>query len=227
LLRHAVGWHTGTLTGSDDVLDAAFRRIAVLRVDTISNLFDMAEVLSKQPRPRGPRLAIVTNAGGPGVLATDMLVGEGGEVANLSQETFQKLDAILPAHWSRNNPVDVLGDAKPDRFTKAVEIVSKDDNNNGVLVIVTPQAMIDATAVAKELQVFNKIPGEPILASWTDADEVAAGSAVLNEYELILGSSIEPQFGPILLFGAGGQLVEVMHDYVLGLPLKTTPWLDG
>jgi acetyltransferase len=178
---HAVASHTGTLTGSDDVLDAAFRRIGVLRVETISDLFNMAEVLSKQPRPKGPRLAIVTNAGGPGVLATDMLVGEGGELAGLSEETFRRLDALLPAHWSRNDPVDVLGDAKADRFAKAVEIVSSDRSNDGVLVILTPQAMTDATAVAKELQAFKKLPGKPILASWMGADEVAAGEAILNE----------------------------------------------
>ena len=176
----AIASHTGTLTGSDEVLDAAFRRIGVLRVDTVSDLFNMAEVLSKQPRPKGPRLAIVTNAGGAGVLATDMLVGEGGQVATLSQEAFQKLDAILPAHWSRNNPVDV-GDATSDRFAKAIEIVSKDENSDAVLAILTPQAMTDATAVAKELQVFNKLSGKPILASWMGADEVAVGSALLND----------------------------------------------
>lgn len=377
---HAVAFHTGTLTGRDDVLEAAFRRIGVLRVSTISDLFNMAEVLSRQPRPQGPRLAIVTNAGGPGVLATDMLVGEGGEIARLSEESFRKLDEVLPAGWSRSNPVDVLADGKPDRFAKAVEIVSSDANSDGVLAILTPQAMTDAAAVATELQKFKKLPGKPILASWMGADEVAAGEGILNAsgiptfqypdiaarifcymwrythnlqalyetpaltagpagntvnhrraeeiiqtarkanrtllteleskqvleaygvptvdtriatseddavriaseigrtvvlklysetithktevggvklnlrtehevrqayrsikesvhqssgaflgvtvepmiqldgYELILGSSIDPQFGPVLLFGAGGQLVEVMKDYVLGLP---------
>ena len=177
---HAVASHTGTLTVSDDVLEAAFRRIGVLRVSTISDLFNMAEVLSRQPRPKGPRLAIVTNAGGPGVLATDMLVGEGGEIARLSEESFRKLDEILPAHWSRSNPVDVLGDAKADRFSKAVEIVSSDSNIDGVLVILTPQAMTDPTAVAREIRKFNKLPGKPILASWMGADEVADGEAILN-----------------------------------------------
>ena len=177
----AVASHTGTLAGSDEVLDAAFRRIGVLRVKTISDLFEMAEVLSKQPRPQGPRLAIVTNAGGPGALAADMLVGEGGELARLSDETFRKLDELLPALWSRNNPVDVPDDAKADRFAKAVEIVSSDCCNDGVLVILTPRAMTDATAVAKKLQTFNKLPGKPILASWMGADQVAPGEAILNE----------------------------------------------
>jgi acetyltransferase len=134
----AVASHTGTLTGNESVLSAAFRRAGVLRVDTIADLFDMAEVLSKQPRPRGPRLAVITNAGGPGVLATDMLVTEGGEIAQLSEESSRRLNEFLPGHWSRNNPVDLLGDATADRYVKAVEIMSTDSSNDGILVILTP-----------------------------------------------------------------------------------------
>src|SRR4051795_2156850 len=107
----AAASHTGSLTGSDAVLDAAFRRAGVLRVDTIQEVFDMAEVLGKQPRPRGPRLAIVTNAGGPAALATDRLVLDGGEIAGLSSESMEALSRLLPAHWSHGNPVDILGDA--------------------------------------------------------------------------------------------------------------------
>jgi acetyltransferase len=176
----AVASHTGTLTGNDAVLDAAFRRVGVLRVKTIEDLFDMAEVLSKQPRPKGPRLAVVTNAGGPGVLAADMLVAEGGEIATLSKESLQRLDGVLPGHWSRNNPIDVLGDADADRYGKAIEIVSSDPNNDGILAIVCPQAMTDATAIAKGLQNFKRLPRKPILASWMGASEVADGEAILN-----------------------------------------------
>jgi acetyltransferase len=176
----AVASHTGTLTGNDAVLDAAFHRVGVLRVRTIQDLFDMAEILSKQPRPKGPRLAVVTNAGGPGVLATDMLVMEGGKIATLSEETLQKLNETLPSHWSRNNPVDVLGDADADRYGKAIEIVSSDPNNDGILAIVTPQAMTDATAIAEGLQKYNRLPGKPILASWMGGDHVAEGEAILN-----------------------------------------------
>jgi acetyltransferase len=176
----AVASHTGTLTGNDAVLDAAFRRVGVLRVRTIEDLFDMAEVLSKQPRPKGPRLAVVTNAGGPGVLATDMLVAEGGEIAAVSEESLRRLDAMLPSHWSRNNPIDVLGDADADRYGKAVEIVGADPNNDGILAIVTPQAMTDATAIAKGFQNFRRLPGKPVLASWMGANDVAEGEAILN-----------------------------------------------
>ncbi len=176
----AVAAHTGTDSCSDEVFDAALRRVGVLRVNTISDLFSMAEVLNKQPRPKGPRLVIVTNAGGPGVLATDMVIAQGGEIAQLSDISLHKLNEVLPAHWSRNNPVDILGDATAERFTKAVEIVSADRDNDGVLVVLTPQAMTDATEVAKGLLKFKKLPGKPILASWMGNEAVADGEAILN-----------------------------------------------
>jgi acetyltransferase len=121
----AAASHTGSLTGSDEVLDAAFQRVGVLRVNTIAELFDMAEVLAKQPRPRAPRLAIVTNAGGPAALATDILVSTGGQIAQLSHESFEGFNQLLPPHWSRSNPVDLLGDAGAERYAKAVEIIAK------------------------------------------------------------------------------------------------------
>jgi acetyltransferase len=176
----AAASHTGALAGSDDVLEAAFRRSGVLRVDKISDVFYMAEVLAKQPRPRGPRLAIVTNAGGPGVLATDALIGEGGELAQLSQETLAALNGFLPPHWSRSNPVDVLGDADSGRYAKAVEQVAHDPGNDGLLVILAPQAMTDPTQTAEHLTSYAKLEGKPILASWMGGAQVAAGQAILN-----------------------------------------------
>ena len=126
----AAASHTGALTGSDDVLDAAFRRVGVLRVDSVAELFDIAELLGKQARPRGPRLAIVTNGGGPGVLATDALIECGGELAGLSAESFTELNNLLPPHWSHNNPVDILGDADAQRYERAIEIVANDTGND-------------------------------------------------------------------------------------------------
>nr|WP_218280014.1 CoA-binding protein [Verrucomicrobium spinosum] len=107
----AAASHTGALTGRDAVLDAAFHRAGVLRVNTLEEMFNMAEVLAKQPPPRGPHLAIVTNAGGPGALAADRLVASGGKMAELSSECLSKLSAVLPPHWSHGNPLDILGDA--------------------------------------------------------------------------------------------------------------------
>ena len=176
----AAASHTGSLTGSDEVLQAAFQRVGVLRVDTISELFDMAEVLAKQPRPKGPRLTIVTNAGGPGVLATDMLIGSGAQLAELSADTMAALNQILPPTWSHNNPVDVIGDAGADLYAKAVDITAKDPNTDGLLVILTPQAMTDPTATAEELKPFAHIDGKPIIASWMGVGQVEAGENILN-----------------------------------------------
>jgi acetyltransferase len=176
----AAASHTGSLTGSDEVLQAAFLRAGVLRVDTISELFDMAEVLGKQPRPKGPRLSIVTNAGGPGVLATDALITSGAQLAPLASETMAELNKILPPTWSHNNPVDIIGDASAELYAQAVELVAKDPNTDGLLVILTPQAMTDATATAEKLVPVAKQDGKPILASWMGAGEVEAGEDILN-----------------------------------------------
>lgn len=176
----AAASHTGALTGSDAVLEAAFRRAGVLRVETIGELFDMAEVLSKQPRPRGPRLTIVTNAGGPGALATDALVKKGGVLATLSDRTRGLLEEAMPALWSHANPIDVLGDAGADRMEVAVRAAIEDEGTDGVLVILTPQSMTDPTACARAV-VEARGKGKPLLASWMGADDVEEGRQVLNE----------------------------------------------
>jgi acetyltransferase len=176
----AAASHTGALTGRDEVLDAAFRRCGVLRVNSIGELFHMADVLGKQPRPKGRRLAIITNAGGPGVLATDTLIAVGGELAPLSKETMEALNQSLSPHWSHGNPVDVLGDADPERYGKTVEIVSRDPHNDGVLVILAPQAVTDPTQTAEKLKDYSKLDGKPILASWMGGAAVSAGEAILS-----------------------------------------------
>jgi acetyltransferase len=176
----AAASHTGALTGSDEVLDAAFRRCGVLRVQNIADLFYMAEVLGKQPRSKGPRLTILTNAGGPGVLATDALVANGGELAKLSETTLQKLDEFLPAHWSHGNPVDVLGDADSDRYAQAIEIAAQDPDSDGLLVILAPQGMTNPTEIAERLKPYANSSGKPLLASWMGGTSIAAGEAVLN-----------------------------------------------
>jgi acetyltransferase len=181
---HAASSHTGALTGSDEVFDAAFRRCGVLRVQNISDLFYMAEVFGKQPRPRGRRLTVLTNAGGPGVLATDALIATGGELAPLSNESMDGLNAILPPHWSHNNPIDILGDADPERYARAMKIAIKDPNSDGLLVILAPQGMTDPALVADRLKTYAKSTGKPILASWMGGEAVAKGEAILNSAEI-------------------------------------------
>nr|MBA3869901.1 bifunctional acetate--CoA ligase family protein/GNAT family N-acetyltransferase [Anaerolineae bacterium] len=178
---HAAASHTGSLAGSDDVMDAAFRRAGVLRVDKISDIFYTVEALAKQPRPRGKRLTIMTNAGGPGVLATDALIRGGGELAELTPQTIEKLNSFLPSAWSHSNPIDVLGDAAPDKYAKALEVAAQDENSDGLLVILTPQAMTDPTETANQLIPYAHIEGKPVLASWMGGEMVAAGEAILNK----------------------------------------------
>jgi acetyltransferase len=176
----AAASHTGALTGSAEVLDAAFRRSGVLRVHNIADLFYMAEVLGRQPRPKGPRLTILTNAGGPAVLATDALVTNGGELAELSPESLNRLNEFLPAHWSHNNPIDILGDADSERYARALEIASQDPNSDGLLVILAPQGMTDPLQIAERMKPYAKGSGKPVLASWMGGNSIAAGEAVLN-----------------------------------------------
>jgi acetyltransferase len=177
--------HTGALAGSRDVLDAAFRRCGVLKVSRISELFNMAEVLAKQPHlPQGRRLSIMTNAGGPGVLATDALVETGGELAELSPETAAQLNEVLPPHWSHGNPIDILRDAGPERYTQALEIAVRDPNSDGLLVILTPQAMTDPTQTAEQVKACAQAAKKPVLASWMGGTDVKAGETILNRHRI-------------------------------------------
>src|SRR5918998_315860 len=177
----AAASHTGSLAGSDEVINAAFRRSGVVRVESISDLFDMAEVLSKQPRPKGPKLTVITNAGGPGVLATDALVADGGELAERYPETVVSLDGFLPVHWSHGNPIDILGDAGPERYDKTLEVAAKDEGSDGLLVVLTPQDMTDPTGTARSLEHHAKTRGKPVLASWMGGSAVEEGDKILSQ----------------------------------------------
>lgn len=179
--RKAAASHTGSITGSDEVFEAAFRRCGILRVASISELFDMAEVLSKQPRPRGPRLAVVTNAGGAGVLATDALLANGGVLAQLSRETNDALDRILPSAWSHANPVDTLGDSSPDVYVKALEAVANDPGCDAVLSILAPQGMTEPEQAAGLLRKASENIKKPLLASWMGGSRMQLAANVLNE----------------------------------------------
>ncbi|MCK5282422.1 MAG: bifunctional acetate--CoA ligase family protein/GNAT family N-acetyltransferase [Nanoarchaeota archaeon] len=176
--------HTGSLAGNDAVFDAAFKRAGIVRVDTIGQLFDCAQTLSMQKKPAGNRLAIVTNAGGPGVIATDSLMHVKGELAELSSQTIRKLDEFLPDAWSKGNPVDVLGDADAERYKKAVELCIEDKNVDGVLVILTPQAMTDSVEIAKAIVALPNKEKKTILASWMGEADVNEGREILEKGDI-------------------------------------------
>jgi acetyltransferase len=180
----AAASHTGSLAGSDEVFDAALERIGVLRVDTIAELFSMASVLSRQPRPKGPRLSIVTNAGGPAVLATDATVLNHAELTPLKESIVKEFDTFLPEAWSHSNPIDILGDANAERYGKAVELALQDENSHGLLVILSPQDMTDSTGIAKELAPLVASPSKPILASWMGGETVQEGASLLSQAKI-------------------------------------------
>ncbi|MCS6291509.1 MAG: bifunctional acetate--CoA ligase family protein/GNAT family N-acetyltransferase [Nitrospira sp.] len=173
----AVMSHTGALVGSDDVFDAALRRAGVVRVASIGGLFSAAKSLASPHRYRGNRLAIITNGGGPGVMAIDRAVDLGVSVASLSPETVERLNQVLPVTWSHNNPVDIIGDATPQRYRDAVGICMEDPGVDGVLVILTPQAMTQPLEVAKLLVDDAGKFSKPLLTSWMGASQTMDGRA--------------------------------------------------
>ncbi|HBD08641.1 MAG TPA: GNAT family N-acetyltransferase [Syntrophobacteraceae bacterium] len=197
--------HTGAMVGDDAVYDAAFERAGIVRVDTIEELFDCAELMAKQPRPAGPGLAIITNAGGPGVMAADALASYGMEPAMLTPDTHGSLNEILPAAWSHGNPIDILGDATAERYGQAIEVCFAAQEMDALLVILTPQAMTDPSAVATVLTEVLKgrqvghqlrrlldrmetaltegLRGQrySVFAAWMGGVDVEQGRAILHE----------------------------------------------
>jgi acetyltransferase len=173
--------HTGALASEDAVFDAAFQRTGIARVRDLGDVFDCAELIGRGKIPRGPRLGIVTNAGGPGVIAADALLAERGELAPLAPETMAKLDEALPPPWSHGNPVDVLGDANSRRIEKAVQIVLDDACVDAVLVIITPQAMTNPVATARVIGKLAQQTPKPVLAAWLGGRAMREGLPILVE----------------------------------------------
>ncbi|HUY93317.1 MAG TPA: GNAT family N-acetyltransferase [Pirellulales bacterium] len=176
----AAASHTGAMAGVDAVYDAAFQRAGAVRVTQVDDLFDCAELLARKRIPKGPRLAIVTNAGGPGVMATDALLARQGTLATLSDRSLAALNAALPASWSHNNPVDVLGDAPPERLAQALDIVLADEGVDAAMVMLTPQAMTDPTGAARAAGEVAARHAKPVLAVWMGGESVREGIQALN-----------------------------------------------
>jgi len=176
----AAASHTGALAGEDAVYDAAFQRAGILRVKTFEELFDCAELLAKQPQPRGPGLAIVTNAGGPGVMAADALSDCGYEPVSLSQKTIARLDKILPPFWSRRNPIDMLGEASPEIYHQVVKVCLEADEVEGLLIMSAPQALTDTARTAAALVDLIKDQSIPVITSWVGGADMQKGRDLFN-----------------------------------------------
>jgi len=176
----AAASHTGAIAGADDVYDAAIRRAGMLRLLTIEDLFDAAEMLSRCQPPRGDRLAIVTNGGGPGVMATDTLVTAGGTLAELSEETIAALDKVLPPTWSKANPLDIIGDAPPERYVKTLQCLDTDENIDATLLIHAPSAIAPSHEIARA--VIEALPAldHPLLVCWLGGDAVVTARKLFD-----------------------------------------------
>lgn len=188
--RHAQGTraavsHTGALIGSDDVFDAALRRAGAVRVITIEELFSAAEILSSNVRVRGNRLAIITNGGGAGVMATDRAVDMQVEIPELSSELEKKLSEFLPTHWSHNNPIDILGDATPERYHQAITTCLPEKSIDGILTILVPLPMTHALKTAEQvIAAAKKFPNKPLLATWMGEEQVKSSWKLFSENNL-------------------------------------------
>ncbi len=223
----AVASHTGALSGEDDIYDAAFKRAGVVRVDEISDLFNVAEVLSAQPPlPKGPRLAIITNAGGPGIMATDSLIGRGGTLAELSPATLEKLNAALPPFWSRGNPVDVLGDAKADRYRLALALCLEDDQVDGILLLHTTQAVSTPIEIAKaivEVVESEAHPPKTILASFLGRTGVDEADDLLAANHLPSFPTPEQATKTFVTMNQYRRNIEALYETPQELPLYPAP----
>ena len=185
--RKAAASHTGALAGADDVYEAAFNRCGVLRVNGMSELFYAAETLTSIKPVKGDRLAILTNGGGMGVLATDALIAEGGALATLSPETLKKLNEKMPASWSHGNPVDIIGDAGPDRYSDALQIIQADKGVDAVLVLNCPTAVASSEEAAKAISAVAKKNEQCLLTSW-------AGSATAEKSRSLFAKNNIPSY---------------------------------
>jgi acetyltransferase len=217
----AAASHTGALAGEDAVYEAAFERAGIVRIQDSEDLFDCAEILARQRVPRRGRLAIVTNAGGPGVMATDALVSRGGTLARFSDETMAKLDQLLPAHWSKGNPVDVLGDASPERYGAAAAAVLEDSGVDALLAIFTPQAMTDPAATARKLA-EDVVPRteKPMLSAWMGGESVREGLRILSRANVPGYSTPEHAVRAFLYLVSFSRRREILYETPREIPVR-------
>jgi len=215
--------HTGSLAGNDESFNAAFARAGMLRVNTIGELFDCAEVLATQQHPTGNKLAIVTNAGGPGVIATDYLIDKSGELATLSAETLSTLNATLPQNWSHGNPVDVLGDADAMRYKNALEAVLHDQNSDAALVLLTPQSMTHPVSVAQEIIDIAKKYDKVILTSFLGEDDVAPARQLLRDAHIPTYDTPEKAIRSFMNMVAYSRNLDMLYETPATIPHAFSP----
>jgi acetyltransferase len=216
----AAASHTGAMASEDAVYDAAFQRAGLARVFQLGEIFDCAELIGRNKNPRGPNLGIVTNAGGPGVIATDALIAAGGVLAKLSAETLQELDASLPSSWSHGNPADVLGDANSKRIEKVTQIMLADSGVDAVLVILTPQAMTNPTATAKALGKLAAATPKPMLAAWLGGRTMRDSIPILTDAGIAAYKTPEEAIRAFMTLVDYQRNLEALYETPKDIPLE-------
>ncbi len=216
----AASSHTGAMATKDNVCDALLRRAGLARVYNMGNIFDFSDLVGRKKIPKGSGLAIITNAGGPGVMATDALITQGGHLVKLSENVLQKLDNLLPPNWSRNNPVDVLGDASPTRIGKAVDIVLEDEQINAVLVIITPQAMTKPEATARILIKTASKTSKLIMTSWMGGHSMHKSNHILKEAQLPVYATPEQAIQAYMTLVRYSQKLDMLFETPKEVPLS-------
>lgn len=216
----AAASHTGALASEDSIYDAVFHRAGLARVFDFGNIFDFTDLVGRRRVPRGNRLAIVTNAGGPGVMATDSLISLGGKLVKLSDATMQKLNDYLPPFWSHGNPVDVLGDATPERFAKATEIVLEDDSVDAVLVLLTPQAMTAPTETAEAISKIALNSTKTVMAGWLGGASMRKGIQVFNEAGIASYQTPEQAIGAFMTLSDYSKNQELLYETPEEVPVS-------
>jgi acetyltransferase len=221
----AAASRTGAPTGEDMAYDAAFKRAGIVRVEEMGDLFNCAEVLGDQPLPRGPNLAIITNAGGPGVMAADALIAGGGKLAELSPKTVESLDNVLLTFWSRENPIHISGGADADTYKSVVNICLDDKNIDGLLIIYTPEGVADPTKVAKNVAAICKKSGfcKPILTSFMGYEEVEEANRILNESNVPTYATPEQATKTYMYMHQYNRNLELLYQTPEELPVDSSP----
>jgi acetyltransferase len=215
--------HTGTMAGEDEIFEAAFRRTGVVRVKDIGDFFNAAKLLDSGKLPKGPRLAIVTAAGGPGVMATDALIESGGELTILSDTTLEELNKCLPSSWSKGNPIDIQGDADLGRYECAIKICLDDPGIDGILVIYVPMNTVASDDVAQVVINMAKKSGRPIIASWMGADKVRKSMEMFGNNDIPSYGTPEEAVRAYVSMYRYRRNFELLYETPAELPIQEAP----
>ncbi|WP_455369338.1 acetate--CoA ligase alpha subunit [[Eubacterium] cellulosolvens] len=223
----AAASHTGSLTGEDMVYDAAFKRAGIVRAEEIEDLFNIAEVLGMQSIPKGPNLAIITNSGGPGIMATDALIARGGKLAKLNKQTIEKLDKILPYYWSKANPIDILGDARENTYNDVVQICLNDENIDGLLIIHTATGRENpvniANRIVEQCRLKHPRSQKTILTSFMGYEQVKEANRILNENGIPTYSMPEKAVATYMYMYQYKRNLELLYETPEELPISSVP----